>query len=139
MKIGVVCAAERRLEALRNLLPEHHLVRISAAGACSGGGLADVDGVFVDVTAPGDAHSLAAALRPLADLLDGGEEDCPCVVRQDETGRVQLQCGRQAAAKLRAALAYPSPRTTTLIFQRADPGRRDEEDTRSAAAATCQT
>jgi hypothetical protein len=127
MRIGVICAAEQRFEVLRDLLPEHQLVRLSTAEAHAGNGPAGLDLVFADIAPAGGGQPRA------------GEEDVPCLLRLSDDGRVQLQCGRQEEAKRRAATTVSWPRTTTLIFQRADAAPPEEQPLRLVCEDPCHS
>jgi len=139
MRIGVVCAAEQRLVFLQKLLPDHDLIRVSAEQASPEGNLEELDWVFIDVPGLMESPALSAALRPLGSLLGRQEEDCPCIVRHDENGRLQLQCGRQTAAKRRASKGCPPMGTSTMIFQHVESASRDDSPLRAVSDPTCQS
>lgn len=120
MRIGVVCASEERFEFFRSLVQGHSLARISPDDATASAGLVAYDGIFVDAPALGEHPALSGQLQSLGFVFAAREEDCPCVVRHDDSGRLHLQCGRQAAAKLRAAKGRPPAGVHTMMFQYAE-------------------
>ena len=122
MKIGVVCSDEGRFDFFRRLLYRHCVVRIPLERVEHTEDLSILDGVFVHVPDLSQPPNLLQIMQQHGFVFAAHEETPPCIVRQCENGAVHLQCGQQAAAKLRAAQGTPSRGTSTLVFQQTETG-----------------
>lgn len=120
MKIGVVCDSDERFDFFRSLLAGHSLARIPPDEATDER-LSALEGVLIDIPIWEKHPALVGTLRSRGFVFGTREDDCPCVLRRDEAGRLYLQCGRQAAARRRAAKGMPPEGTHTLVFQHAEP------------------
>lgn len=121
MNIGVVGSSDERLNFFRSLMKGHNVFRIDPNDPGGHQRLAVVDGIVFDGKTLKGQPSLISIFQSEGFFFGRREDHVPCVVRHDENGRVHLLCGRQAAAKRRAAMGEPHAGTQTLIFQHCDP------------------
>lgn len=120
MNIGVVCDSDERLEFFCSLVKGHSVFRISPNDPGKHEELTIFDGILFDGKTLKDQPSLIGIFQSKGFLFGTPENHFPCIVRHDDNGRLHLQCGRQTAAKQRAATGKPPTGTQTLIFQQTD-------------------